>query len=112
MRAFQFSRLRKLDRSVCPWRSHPNGPTTDSGGGYVLVWDVFLADFGEDCGPCALHVTGMSNTSLVSLLENTADQMGGYTCPFGELAWLNCGRAGRLMIAGWNRYFEYGQVDA
>lgn len=68
--------------------------TTNSGGGYGSWYGTsFSSPISAAVAGLVLSIQpGMSNTSLVSLLESTADPLGGYT--------------------GWNQYFGYGQVDA
>src|SRR5215469_3587567 len=68
--------------------------TTMQGGGYGTWYGTsFAAPIAASVGALALSVKpGMSASALVSLLENNADPLGGYT--------------------GWNQYFGYGQVDA
>jgi hypothetical protein len=68
--------------------------TTMQGGGYGTWYGTsFAAPIAASVGALALSVKpGISASALVSLLENNADPLGGYT--------------------GWNQYFGYGQVDA
>lgn len=68
--------------------------TTMQGGGYGSWYGTsFSSPIASAVGALVLSVQpGLSASALVTLLENNADALGGYT--------------------GWNEYFGYGQVDA
>jgi hypothetical protein len=68
--------------------------TTLNGGGYGYWYGTsFSSPIVAATAALALSVQpGLSASALVSLLEQSADHLGGYT--------------------GWNQYFGYGQVDA